>query len=269
MTGNHLTSLCLALAAVVTAGGCKVADTPVTLTVQARVGATPFACGQTYAPGDWTPTDLRLFVHDVRLLTAGGEEVPLALDDDATWQDGRVALLDFEDGTGACANGTEETRTTITGRAPAGKTYTGVALRVGVPFAANHANPALAAGPLAYTSMHWSWQGGYKFLRMGARRGDEAWKMHLGSTGCQGTIGAITGCDRPNRPEVMVRGVVPDRDTLVLDVGRVLEGVALKAPGCMAAPGDPDCERVMANLGLAPASGLPSGPSRVFGAAGP
>ena len=107
----------------------------VTLRFDARVGDRRLTCGESYegigaSRTRITPTDFRFYVHDVRLVAEDGREVPLALDRDSTWQDGRVALLDFEDGTGPCRNGTKGVHREVRGRAPAGH-YTGVRFRVG------------------------------------------------------------------------------------------------------------------------------------------
>ena len=57
----------------------------------------------------------------VRLVKADGSEVPVTLTQDGLWQVDDVALLDFENATGACANGTEETRDVVEGTVPAGR----------------------------------------------------------------------------------------------------------------------------------------------------
>ncbi len=66
----------------------------------------------------------------------------------------------------------------------------------------NHANPAAALAPLNVGSMFWTWQLGYKFLRLDVRRQDSdtsAWSLHLGSEGCQSNAayaGMIDNLDR-------------------------------------------------------------------------
>ncbi len=61
-----------------------------------------------------TRLDYRMYVHDMRLLTADGREVPLELIEDGTWQHRGVALLDFEHGSG-CDSGTEPTNASVHG----------------------------------------------------------------------------------------------------------------------------------------------------------
>ncbi len=112
---------------------------PVTLKFKAKVGAEDFKCGTTYTNLGSTsdsvaPRDLRFFVQDVMLLDATGRETPLTLDARSPWQTKDVALLDFEDGTGLCANGNPELNDIVTGTVPAG-TYSGLRFTNGVPAA--------------------------------------------------------------------------------------------------------------------------------------
>jgi len=201
---------------------------PLSLNFAAEIAGQPFACGQRYANLGRTDAeiafaDFRLFVSEVALLAADGRRVPMTLDDDGRWQDGQVALLDFEDATDRCDNGTPPTNAQVSGSLPAGD-YTGVEFVIGVPFDSNHGDPTLAASPLNLTSMFWNWRGGYRFLKIdmvaaeagadadaghgGAGHGDAmgdghgaaaggghagghgnasagAWMLHLGSTGCE------------------------------------------------------------------------------------
>ena len=82
--------------------------TPVEIRFRAMVGSMPFACGMMYSGlgttmSTWRPKDFRFYVHDVKLLTASGTEVPVTLAEEMTWQRDGVALLDFEDRAGDCA----------------------------------------------------------------------------------------------------------------------------------------------------------------------
>ncbi|MEM7592163.1 MAG: MbnP family protein, partial [Cyanobacteria bacterium P01_A01_bin.83] len=84
---------------------------------------------------------------------------------DGKWQHQNVALLDFEDGTDSCDNGTPEIRTQVVGTIPEGD-YESLQFTLGVPPQLNHDDAAIAPSPLNLTSMWWNWQGGYKFLRL-------------------------------------------------------------------------------------------------------
>lgn len=142
----------------------------ITLQFQAQVGELPFNCDATYsdlgtANNTIAATDFRFYVSEVALITAEGTVIPVTLTQDGRWQHENVALLDFEDKTGACANGTTETNTQIVGTVPAGD-YQGLVFTLGVPFDLNHEDATLAPSPLNLTSMWWNWRGGYKFLRL-------------------------------------------------------------------------------------------------------
>ncbi len=243
-----------------------VAPAPAAVTIQfaARVGATPFACGQVYggvgSPAvSIAPKDFRMYVHDVRLVHAGGEE-PLALDQDGTWQHQNLALLDFEDATGACSNGTAPTHTVVTGQAPAYQ-YTGIKFKLGVPFTLNHADVSLAPSPLNLAALFWSWQGGYKFLRLDATVDPAgtpvAHNIHLGSTGCTSsgpTDAPTTACTQPNVVDVALT-MDPVTQVVVADVAALVAGSNMAvdgggAPGCMSGTTDPECGPLFARLGL-------------------
>ncbi|PSN19865.1 metallo-mystery pair system four-Cys motif protein [filamentous cyanobacterium CCP5] len=146
-------------------------SSPQTVSIQfaAKVGERPFSCSESYLLGTANtqvmPTDFRLYVSEVALIDADGNAVPLELEQDGQWQYQNVALLDFEDRTGACANGTVETRNQVVGTVPAGG-YQGLRFTLGVPFDLNHEDATLAPSPLNLTSLWWNWRGGYKFLRV-------------------------------------------------------------------------------------------------------
>jgi uncharacterized repeat protein (TIGR04052 family) len=244
---------------------------PVTLTFHTGFGATPFSCQlPAVLPDGHTiePSTLKLFVHDLRLIDADGTETPITLEDDGRWQSQGVAQLDFEDGTGSCRNGSSPVRTLIRGTVPDRSYGRGLRFRIGVPFAQNHANPVKAAPPLSDTTMHWDWRGGYKFFRFDARIDGRPYRIHLGSTGCDGTIGHITGCARPNRPEVRLDTFSLDHPEVSLDLAKLLEGLPPPGPvgagGCMGGAEEPGCAPVFAHLGLEVATGLPRAAAEVF-----
>ena len=94
------------------------------------VGREKFGCGKTY-DGIGTngsriaPRDFRLYVHDMRLIDESGKSVPVELEQDGKWQLDDVALLDFEDATAGCVNGTPDLNDRVIGRVPAGR-YSGL-----------------------------------------------------------------------------------------------------------------------------------------------
>jgi len=252
------------------------AGAEVAVAFTAQVGAEAFACGSEYmgigaTSSPLTVKDMRFYVHDVRLVDDEGNEVPVTLEQDGKWQQGTVALLDFEDGTNGCDAGNPDTNVSIRGTVPEASTFTGIRFTMGVPFDVNHADAATAPAPLNLTSLWWNWNGGYKFIRIdGSTPGLDAWRFHLGSTACDGDMsGNVTTCGNPNRVEVAIDGFDPTASSVVFDLAAMLEGVDLETnsmdtpPGCMAAPVDPDCELYFQNLGL-PWDGASAGAQLVF-----
>ena len=240
---------------------------PVTLNFRAQVGEEPFACGQIYenvgtSHSRWLPADFRFYVSGVRLIKADRTEVPVHLKRD-DWQDDDTALLDFENHTQPCNNGTVETNTSIRGLAPAGE-YTGVRFILGVPFAKNHRNPDSpeVVSPLNLDSMSWGWQLGYKFMRVDSfvvldGPSFDEFRIHLGSTGCRyGRPLEVAGCVWPNRADVILTDFDAATDVIVADLAAVLadsdltSNVPQTAPGCMSDQPDTDCVPVFRSLGL-------------------
>ena len=251
-------------------GACGTESRQVDVEFDARFDGDPVACRPS-AEG-WALTDLRFFVHDIVLRTEQGRSAPLKLADDDVWQDSSVALLDFEDGTGACLNGTTATNTVVRGEValPENDAIVGLSFRIGVPETVNHANPMTADAPLAYTIMHWHWRSGYKFMRAGVESpNDFAW-LHLGSSRCAGTIGNIQGCASGNRPLVTVDGMQLSGDRVVIDIARLL-GPVLQGDGnpwsCESGPDEDHCRVVFSELGIEFDSGRTLGPSPAFYAA--
>jgi uncharacterized repeat protein (TIGR04052 family) len=255
--------------------GCGGGD-PVTLRFDGLVGSEPAQCGGMYGGIGTTATDVelsdfRLYVHDVRLVTEDGREVPVTIDADGVFQSEGVALLDFEDGTAGCENGTTQMNDTITGTVDNPGPFTGVRFRVGVPFEDNHADATTAPSPLNLTSMFWGWNGGYKFFRVDGRSTGQpgGFKVHLGSTGCDGDArGNVTTCANPNVPEIELTGFDPETSRIAVDLAALLSASDLDTdaggmPGCMSAPDDPDCATIFDGLGL-PFGGTASSGQQLF-----
>jgi uncharacterized repeat protein (TIGR04052 family) len=246
-------------------GGGDLADFAITF--EARFGAETFACGKAFAgvgktSTTFTPSDLRFYVHDVKLVHHVGQEETLELDQDGKWQHQNVALLDFEDRSGTCTTGTADVNAVVKGKAPAG-TYQGVHFKLGVPFELNHKDIGSAPSPLNLSTMYWAWNGGYKFARIeGRSTGQPFVQLHLASTGCMGGNN-VTGCARPNRADVTVMGVDPATSKVVIDLARLYADTDLDAnqqgtpAGCMSDATDGDCSGIFKNLALDFTSGAP------------
>lgn len=240
------------------------------------VGSEAFACNKTFKLGTtdstFSPQDMRFFISEVTLIGEDGAEYAYELEDDGTWQKDGVALLDFEDATGACSNGTAATNTSLRGHA-ATKGYHALRFTLGVPFALNHQDAASAPAPFNTTAMFWSWQGGYKFLKAdGATTGlASGFNVHIGSTACQpgATPNSVAACDNPNRLTVLIENFDVETAHVQLDLGALLAGSNLdtnqpmSAPGCMSAPTDMDCQAIFARLGL-PFASAPAQAQAIF-----
>ncbi len=287
---RSIATLAAALVAATTVRAQSAPQRAIALRFAASVDSLPFACGTSYknigrTHATITPSDLRLFVHDVRLIGEHGEEIPVQLQSDSLWQSEGVALLDFENGSGPCSNGNADMRDVVLGTAPAGD-YRGVRFAVGVPFSLNHLDLTTQPSPLSLARMFWAWNSGHKFLRVdmttevGDRRGaptdgSEAastWMIHLGSTECmpKGSVTTIpTQCAWANRPVISFAQFDIDRDVIDLDLGALLRSADVTvnqpktAAGCMSGQTDRDCAPIFAALGL-PFAGAPGGSQNAF-----
>lgn len=192
---------------------------------------------------------LELYVHDVRLIAESGDTYPLDLELRPPWQSERVALLDLAQGR----------RDILEGRAPPGR-YTGVQFSVGVPFDLNHANPLQASAPLDRADMFWSWQSGYKFLRLDLEAGEHEAAFHLGSTGCSSASALRPpeqACAQPNVMHVELRGFDPTTQPIRVRVAEI--AAALARGGSRACTGDydqPGCAAALATTGLDAQQGM-------------
>lgn len=245
----------------------SVATQKVSLAFRASVGGAPADCSTTYtglgsSNMEVQLADARLFLSEIEIRNTAGTWEKLELDE-SPWQHQGVALLDFEDGTGACADsGTADTNKILTGRAPQG-TYDAVRFRVGVPFELNHIDNAVEPLPLNSPGMYWTWQGGHKFLRVDWMVKGGAvprWNVHLGSTGCASaakTEAPAAPCSKPNLPAITIESFSLDSAAIDLDLGALIRSadVAMNTqdspPGCMSSPTEPeDCVAVFSSLGL-------------------
>ena len=242
------------------------------LRFDARMGQAAFACGGVLPHVGTSalvaePLDLRLYVHDVKLLRENGEQVAFELAPDEQWQSTRVALLDFEDGSGRGDRGTEAVNTALRGSAPDHTDYVGLSFTLGVPADLDHLDLATAVAPLDVPGMWWSWQGGYKYLRaeLSTPANPDGFLFHLGAANCVGSPANGYVCEQRNLPRVTLLGDVHGRITLDLaalfagvDLGQKPDLVSDLVPGCMSHDADPECPPLFATLGL------PDGQQEVF-----
>lgn len=207
-------------------------------------------------------TDVRMYVSEIALINEKGAEVTLDLTQDGKWQYKNVALLDFETGSGSCANGNNALNHVVKGTAPKGS-YTGVKFTLGVPAELNHygIDGEDAVSPLDVLGMNWSWQNGHKHLRMDIK----GWNIHLGTTGCESVnvVNETVDCSnsRPNRPVYQFDNINFDNTNnttsrIVFDYQKLTANSDLSTnapqtpPGCMSSSTDSDCQNIFTNLGL-------------------
>ncbi len=267
----------MSLAALV--GACDSGERDIAIRFAPLVSGQPFACGQQYTgigtgAGTVTPLDFRVYVHDVALVRASGERVPLVVPDDGRWQRDGLVLLDFEDGSGACMTGSPAMNLEVRGSVPAHDDYTGVEFIVGVPRAMNHLDGATAPAPLNAQGLWWSWAGGYKYIRLDMRPAAQTeFYYHLGATSCDGSVTGGYDCKFANLAPIRIDGFDDATDEITIDaatiladvdVDRVPDGKTDRLPGCMAFPGDPECPAMMAPLGLVYESDQPGAPQTLF-----
>jgi uncharacterized repeat protein (TIGR04052 family) len=256
-----------------TAGGTD--EEPVTIRFKAVVGDADLACGQEYAGvgsagTTVTPQDFRMFVQDLALLRADGSRVPVKFAVRTPWQAQApdVALLDFEDNTGRCSEGTPETNMEITGTAPAGE-YTGISFGNGVPEELNHADPVTLPDPLkTHASLSWGWLTGFRFMKAevvqvvaeGETFGTGL--VHPGSMGCAKADTEIT-CTKPNRNQITLMGFDPSKDTVLIDLAAIFAQVNLTEDAQCHGSGSA-CAPTFDALGIDFASGQPKDGQTVF-----
>jgi uncharacterized repeat protein (TIGR04052 family) len=232
----------------------------------AYVGDEVASCGQEYegvgADGATISfNDFRLYISNIHLITADGELVPFELEQDGIWQTHNVALLDFEDRTAGCSEiGTPSYNGEIVGTAPEGD-YTGISFDLGVPFELNHIDATSAPSPLNIAGLWWSWQGGYKFIRVDLMTDapeHSAWNLHIGSTGCTSPVSVVPPaerCTRPNVASYTFEDFNLADNVVIADLAGLLSSVSLydntpMPPGCMAGAEDPDCVMLFPSFGL-------------------
>jgi uncharacterized repeat protein (TIGR04052 family) len=259
------------------ATACGDNDIGVDIRFAPLLNAQPFVCNKTYNDVGTTKStvsikDFKMYVHSVELLDADGDPTPVVLAQDKRWQRGNLALLDFDDGTGDCAQGTTDVNSSIRGSAPAGD-YKGMRFTVGVPAEDNHLDAATAPVPLNEPGMWWSWKGGFKYVRLDvATRKNPSYYLHLGATACEGTPGAGYTCSAGNAPVITINDFAVGTDEVTFDVGKMWSSVDIDnqidfqsdfVQGCMAFEGDPECPAVFEKLGMAP-DGTPAGIQTVF-----
>ena len=242
-------------------GGGSAPDKTVTISFEARNGATPIKCGTALTEMGSTKVtanvqDLRFYITNLSLVNSAGQAVPVKLTANS-WQltqgSETVSLIDLEDATGTCntATNTAATNAVITGTVPDG-TYVGLKATMGVPDTLNHSAIAGGMAPLDNAAMAWSWQSGRKFAKIelnpvggvlqtvaasgttpASTKTINTFNFHQGSTGCTAKVdaagvavkdaagNAVYTCSNPNTMDFSLSAFDASTQKVVLDVGQL------------------------------------------------
>ncbi|MDE0039084.1 MAG: metallo-mystery pair system four-Cys motif protein [Gammaproteobacteria bacterium] len=214
-------------------GACHPPETPVRLAFEMRTTHAEDAL-------------MRFYLSDLAMIDAQGLAVPVRLHANE-WQDDSTALV--------ALGGSKENRV-IAGHVAKGR-YVAIEFLLGVPFERNHGNPFAVAPPLNVPSMFWTWQSGYKFVRLDI---GNAWSFHLGSTGCVSASAVRPPgepCREPNAARIRLASDAPEAGTIAVDLDALLAHIDTTVDdNCMAAYAESEaCRGLLANLGLDPATG--------------
>jgi uncharacterized repeat protein (TIGR04052 family) len=181
----------------------------------------------------------------VELLDEAGMAHALSLRSDQQWQNDRVALIDMA---------RENSNTSIRGDVE-GTVFSGIRFTLGVPFEINHANPMTAPAPLNRGDLFWTWQSGYKFLRVDLADVTGEWSFHLGSTGCV-SASALRApespCAQPNRVKVELHGFDPTREPVLVRADEFFRSMRTPQSGTCTGnyAHDPACADIYSKTGL-------------------
>ncbi len=239
------------------------------------VGDNVFACGDSYTLGSAGASalvsDFRFYLHDLAVIDDTGAEHAVTLDDNDFQANGH-ALVDFEDGTSACATGSSARHALVTGTIDDDVTVSGVRFTVGVAPEQNKLDVSSADAPLNVPGLYWSWANGYKHMRADLAVGDAeaAARFHLGAAACAGDPGSIA-CFNDNTAVVELDLYV-DIDDVAVDLEALYAGVDLEAAnaegdgvkGCMSGLSDPECPAMFGALGLGVGDAAPVGADPAF-----
>ena len=195
------------------------------------------------------PGQLRFYLSNIRMIDAQGAAAPVLLDATASQSASEgIALVSWD---GSCAPDTAVQDDPLVSGTVAGGQYEAIEFELGVPFDRNHANPLAAPPPLNVASMFWTWQTGYKFLRLDV---GTDWSFHLGSTGCvsESAVRPPEVCRQPNRSTIRLPAAVAFDSVVVVDLDGLLAGLDIAvAENCVEAYGErEDCRQLLTKLGL-------------------
>lgn len=211
------------------------------LTLQLGFNGEVMGCNQLISIQDkqWELSQLQLYLSDFRI---SGK--PILLDPTLAHQQPQLALL----GTVCNDKPNANWQLKFTRPLTAGQ----LSFNIGVPEQRNHQNPLQAKTPLNQSDMYWSWQQGYKYLRLEIASDTAKWALHLGASGCQSASpmrAPKAPCQYQNRPQITLN--FNGERTLNLDLAPLLADLALSTDNhCMSDPNRLSCQILLPRLGI-------------------
>lgn len=205
----------------------------------------PIICEQVIQTGKnaWQLSQLQLFLHDIQFKTNHGE-----------WQ--KAQIISPENSSqevvllGGYCGQKMKWQFKVKTRNAAQNT---IKFTIGVPFELNHLNPLTQPHPLNQSDMFWTWQTGYKFLRMEMASQNDEWIFHLGSTGCDSPSPVRpprTACKNPNRASVELSGF-SEKSIIAVEIDKLLEGMDLvKHSECQSGENNEVCKILLPRIGV-------------------
>ena len=192
---------------------------------------------------------LSFYVSDPRLVDARGKSVPLRLDEEHPWQTKRNALLSLQS---PCTREEDDFGNRIVQGSIRKGDFEHVEFELGVPFEMNHTNPLRAPAPLNVPTMFWTWQTGYKFLRIDLAG---RWAFHIGSTGCHSASAVrppAEPCRHPNLATIRLPVGTTDETRIRIALDELLRDTNIsEAENCLDAYAEKStCRKLVQRLGL-------------------
>jgi len=212
--------------------------------LQLQFAGQPLQCGRHFTVGaqQWQLSQLQFYLSD---FYNNNQPLPLIADDH--YQRQHLALL------GTVCDGNANWQLRFQHAPEAGS----LQFTLGVPSGLNHQDPLRAAPPLNQSELFWSWQQGYKYLRLDLIAAEttpnqNGWSLHLGASGCQSAsaLRAPTSpCAAANLARVQLN--YQPGQALVLDLAPLLNGLTLSTDThCMADPNRLSCQQLLPRLGI-------------------
>lgn len=217
----------------------------INLTFQPTFEGSPINCNQTFTTNQtsWSLTQIQFFLHDIQFQNQQGDwhQAQILAKENA---DPNVVLLGGYCGESMNWQFNVEVKDMLMKK---------IRFSVGVPFALNHLNPLTQSSPLNQSDMFWTWQTGYKFLRMEMSSTDSEWIFHLGSTGCKSPSPVRppkTACKNPNRPVIELDNF-DGKKSIAFEIDKLIAGIDLVAhDNCQSEENNSSCQILMPRMGL-------------------